>query len=859
MSASEMTATTGAGSRANRERMVRWFCERLWSDIDGWVFVGHGYDPQLGANGKFEHGSWEDKSFAWPRQADQLIDHIVEAAEGSDVYVTPGLSSNPVRALDLKNPKHNRRPLPSRFLWSDLDGASPDDLFKLRRLAAAGSFTVASGRGDGHRHLYVALDETTDPDTVRALNRRLVVHVHGDPSPSALNGYLRPPGSYNWKPTVLVPGSAPVLVKVDTVTEGNGWSRADLDEMLPDVPVGEGSWSTAVAEPVNGDLPASIREILAEPADVKDRSGRHFALIQAAVRLSYSDGQVLTIVGEHQPSRAKFKHRLEAETRRALGKIRSPSSAGNGHVADRDEDGMDIQDRAEHTNGAHPNDGEDRRWDEPAPLSHTRTLPPFPVHVLPRWLAGYVAALAESTQTPVDLAAMLGLSALATVAGGRARVEVRPGWIEPLNIFTATALPSGSRKSAVFSDITVPLETLDADDVAYMKEVIVAADTVRKLAEAEADQALKAAGHAKGDDKLELDSDAIEAAKKAAAMAVPSMPRRLADDVTPEALGSLLADHGRISVLSDEGGIFAMMAGRYTKNSVPTLDVYLKGHAGTTLRVDRKGRDPEHVANPALTVGLAVQPEVLRNANQPAFRGCGLLARFLYSVPVNTVGRRKTAAPPVTPDISGAYRLEIRTLAQTLDTYAERAALTDAGPIILTLTPEAAAVIEAFETDLEPRLDPETGDLGHMNDWAGKLAGATMRIAGLLHLATHLRDGWADPIDAETVAGCVEVAHYLLAHAVAVFDLIGEDPDLEGARCVLRWIDRKRQPSFTRRDCFTDVRQGRFKTVDELDPALRVLEEHGYIRQREIPNRPGAKGGRPASPIFDVNPRILTA
>src|SRR4051812_19048711 len=47
-------------------------------------------------------------------------------------------------------------------------------------------------------------------------------------------------------------------------------------------------------------------------------------------------------------------------------------------------------------------------WPPPVPLER-RNLPPFPVSVLPAWLANYAAALASETQTPVDLAAMLSL------------------------------------------------------------------------------------------------------------------------------------------------------------------------------------------------------------------------------------------------------------------------------------------------------------------------------------------------------------------------------------------------------------------------------------------------------------------
>src|SRR5207244_2623231 len=86
-------------------------------------------------------------------------------------------------------------------------------------------------------------------------------------------------------------------------------------------------------------------------------------------------------------------------------------------------------------------------WQPPIPLAAMHSLPDFPLDGLPGWLAEYVWCLAESTQTPPDLPGILVLSVLAACAGGRVRLQVRPGWEEPLNLYAAVALPPGERKS----------------------------------------------------------------------------------------------------------------------------------------------------------------------------------------------------------------------------------------------------------------------------------------------------------------------------------------------------------------------------------------------------------------------------
>ena len=94
---------------------------------------------------------------------------------------------------------------------------------------------------------------------------------------------------------------------------------------------------------------------------------------------------------------------------------------------------------------------------------------------------------------------------------------------------------------------------------------------------------------------------------------------------------------GRMSVISSEGGIFDVIAGRYS-GSV-NLDLFLKAYTGDPYRVDRKGRQSEYIQRPTLTLLLTFQPSVLYALmQQDEFAGRGFLARFLYSLPQSNVG-----------------------------------------------------------------------------------------------------------------------------------------------------------------------------------------------------------------------------
>jgi hypothetical protein len=277
-------------------------------------------------------------------------------------------------------------------------------------------------------------------------------------------------------------------------------------------------------------------------------------------------------------------------------------------------------------------------WELPIPF-HQFKLPRFPTETLPGWLREFVEAEAAATQTPEDLAGTLTLAVIAAACAKKVIVQVKPGYSEPVNIFTVTALPSGNRKSAVFVAATKPLEEYERSEAKRTAGEIAQAKTAYKIKEATLKRLQEQAVTTTGKKREALTQEAGALAAELSEMAVSAPTRCIVDDCTSEKLAGLLRDQGgRIAVMSAEGDVFDLMAGRYSSNNTSNFAVYLKGHAGDTLRVDRVGRAPEFVQAPALTVGLAVQPDVIRGlAEKPGFRGRGLLGRFLYALPASWV------------------------------------------------------------------------------------------------------------------------------------------------------------------------------------------------------------------------------
>jgi len=497
-------------------------------------------------------------------------------------------------------------------------------------------------------------------------------------------------------------------------------------------------------------------------------------------------------------------------------------------------------------------DEETRPWEAPVPF-YEFDLPPFPTDTLPDWLRDYVEAKATETQTPRDLPAMVALSVLAASCAKVVEVEVRPGWVEPLNLYTIVSLEPGNRKSAVFRDAVKPLEDFEEEETRRQVGEIKAAEIRYELKQKQLVQAQAALKKATPEESAACEREVRRCAEELADIKIPVLSRMLADDVTPEKLATLLAEQGgRIAVMSAEGDIFDMMGGRYGQGGMPNFGVFLKGHVGDPIRVDRVNRPTEYIKRPAITLGLTVQPEVLQGLTRhPGFRGRGLLGRLFYSLPKSLMGRRKIKPLPTSIRISAAYRHRIAAL---LDLSWEKGSEGNWQPEKLLLTSEAEEDFEEFERWIEPQLGPE-GELASMRDWGGKVVGGVARIAGLLHMAEHAMNPapWKRLIRANTIKQAVTIGRYLIVHARAAYAQMGTDPDVEAARHVLTWLTAQGTTTFTKRELY-QATKGRFKKVAALQPALTILTEHGYIRPKASAPHPGP--GRKPSEAFEVNPTI---
>jgi hypothetical protein len=220
------------------------------------------------------------------------------------------------------------------------------------------------------------------------------------------------------------------------------------------------------------------------------------------------------------------------------------------------------------------------KWDTPIPFEKP-TLPTFPVDALPKIIKDYVVAVAETTQTPVDMAATASLAIMSLCMQGRYRIYGKADWNEPVNLYTLIIAEPSERKSAIISFMTRPVNEYELNynntnagrfEASRMRKS--ALENKKKTIETQ---------YAKG---KASETDLTEIAEKVANFKEEKPKKLYVDDITTEKLTSILSDSdGKTAIISTEGGIFDVLAGMYNKSV--NIDVFLKGYSGDTIRVDR--------------------------------------------------------------------------------------------------------------------------------------------------------------------------------------------------------------------------------------------------------------------------------
>lgn len=489
-------------------------------------------------------------------------------------------------------------------------------------------------------------------------------------------------------------------------------------------------------------------------------------------------------------------------------------------------------------------------WEEPVPL-----MPPAPPVLDPALLRGIGAmakAVETSLQVPVDLPAWLGMAVASAAIGGRRTVSPKPDWVEPVTLYTMPVAAPGEMKSPALSFMAKPLydeqeQRREADKHAVAKD-----RQDRRIAEACVAAAEAQVIKADNPEKRKKSYENMAAARaELEDLGEPAVLTQLiADDTTPEAAVDVIAEQGeRLAILSTEGSFLGNVGGRYAKAANP--EIALKGWSQEPHPVNRKGRTLI-LQRPNLSLGLAVQPGLLTGMGETGdvFQERGLMARFIFAVPATRVGDRVYDTDRIPDDVRQAYNASISTMMRRI--------WDDPQTREMVLDHKAQELFRAFWLALEPR-HKDRGDLAAVEGWAKKLPGQILRIAAILALVD-------DPdtliVPGEVMDDAIALAPYLIGHAKLVADLMSKQRQskLGPARDVLTWLRDSGTRELNITVCHKAL-NGRSwcDSVEDIETAVALLADHGWVVRLPVPERPEGKRGRPPKPRFAVHPMVHQA
>ncbi len=485
-------------------------------------------------------------------------------------------------------------------------------------------------------------------------------------------------------------------------------------------------------------------------------------------------------------------------------------------------------------------------WPDPLPLTVPEDGKPYPIDALPGAIGEAVAEVVGFVQCPPALAACSALSALSLAGQALADVRRADGLQGPTSLFLLAVAESGERKTTCDSFFLRAVREWEREQSEAAKPDI-AAHAAKFAAWEERCAGIKARiREAARKDQGSDDAERALAAEEINRPKGPPVPSLIHADATPEALGFELARRWPSGgVMSSEAGIVFGGHGMGRDSVMRNLSLLNALWDGTSHRVERKTSESYTLAGARLTMGLAAQPETVRQfmeGTKGLARGNGFAARFLIAAPQTTQGARPFKDAPVWRCLP-AFEVRLRELLTLPVNLDETGAL---APPALTMADNARALWVRFHDDVEGELRAG-GDMAEVRDVASKAADNVARLAALFHVYA---SGPIGQVGASSVAAAARIVSWHLYQARAFLGDVAAPREVAAARRLDAWL-----VDYCRRE---GVREVERRTIQNrgpnpvrgraaLDAALAELAEAGRVREADDGKRK----------LVRVNPALL--
>lgn len=454
----------------------------------------------------------------------------------------------------------------------------------------------------------------------------------------------------------------------------------------------------------------------------------------------------------------------------------------------------------------------------PIPLSEAPAPPAFPLDVLPKPLQRFAEEAAASIPCPPDYAAVPMLALAGAAIGASRALEIKHGRTERACLYAAIVGTPSCGKTPCLGFAASPFH--EAQALLYEKYL-------RERQEFEADE---------------------EGTCK------PTERALYVDDITTEKLVVVLQENSRgVAVIRDELTGWVRSMDQYRGGKGADRQFWLSAWSGSAVSVHRKNQDagPVRVAHPFISVIGGLPPDLLTTMRGERVVADGFLDRILFSYPQEYPAEGETWAciPEHCEQQWGKCLMQLWAMEMVVNSQS------GPRPHFVRLAECGRKAWERFTNRLATLRNSEStpacikSALGKMNSYGARLA----LIVHYLRLVTGEVEG--EDVNGDSMDRAAQLVGYFQGHLRRVHAAMDADPHVADARKLLRWIVNNHVERFTKRGAYQGVK-GTFKTVEELEPVLTLLEKHGYIRMEQTPDRSGP--GRKRSPCYTVHPDTLT-
>jgi hypothetical protein len=435
----------------------------------------------------------------------------------------------------------------------------------------------------------------------------------------------------------------------------------------------------------------------------------------------------------------------------------------------------------------------------PAPAPYR----PPPLTLLPSVLQEYVHAAAESLKRDVSFVFLPKLSAIGTAIGNSRSILLKPGYIQPPNIWTGIINPTGTLKSA----------SIEEARFAVVEH------------EQELDRLNKEAAEIYAEDLVQWESQ-----KKSLRGKKPKPPEIktcLMDDLTVEALADRLQSNPRgVLVAKDEISGWFESFDLYRNNKGADVSRWLSIHTGAHFGIDRR-TDNRHqrIWQPRANITGGVQPKVFRRLMREDYFERGLPARFIFGAP-----------PPLQLEWTQAtipekLRQAVRQLFEEL--WLLQPGHDDHGqpcPKLLRLTEEAREVyipfynecgVSALESD-----EYEAGAWCKLPGYAARFALVGQLVRNAAARDPALRNPEKPIVNGETMQAACDLARWSGNETARIYAELAETPQQREQRELVEFIERRGGAVSVRE--ITQFHRPLRGQRDEAERQLGVLVRNGF-------------------------------